>query len=217
MKGNMKHSRMIKQAKLMKRSKKVLFSDLYIVIDAPKEKTKKRKKALNVIIEGGDCSGKTTIFNELIKNIPQDMVYRVSKPDCFLNALDSTVNQLHHLKDDVPMFFERSFISELIYGKRFRKYTPDQERVFRQLLKEIPENTVIFIITSPDKTLMERYQQRGDSFVDATNILQINKEYLELVIYMREQTNARIIVVNNNSYIASAVEAMQLVIDDYYK
>lgn len=204
----MKLSRMIKHQRKFtsKRNVKVPM----FTIDFGSEKKNQEPKGWNIILEGGDCTGKTTVYGLLAQELGILVGHRADKPRNFWNANVEMFTQLEmmHRTQSQSVLYERSFISELIYGIRFRKYTKEQEMVFFNALKYLPENTIIFILTSDQKTLMDRYQARGDSFVEATDILNINSEYIKLAHHIPPATKAHVVLFNNEGPVEEVVKLM---------
>lgn len=162
------------------------------------------KKFKNIIIEGADCTGKTTIINAL-KSESSYHTYTASKTTNFLDALQASITQLQYINKTNKILFERSFISELIYGTRFRNYTPRDELFFFDLLDKIEKDTLVIILSAPQKVLMDRYQKRGDSFVDATDILNIDAEYRTLAIALANKPNISVLCIDTNAPIDKIV------------
>ena len=179
-------------------------------IEFKKEKRNKHmkteyKKFKNIIIEGADCTGKTTIINAL-KSESSYHTYTASKTTNFLDALQASITQLQYINKTNKILFERSFISELIYGIRFRNYTPRDELFFFDLLDKIEKDTLVIILTAPQKVLIDRYQKRGDSFVDATDILNIDAEYRTLANALANKPNISVLCIDTNAPISKIIE-----------
>lgn len=179
------------------------------------------KVFMNIILEGADCTGKSTLFDELKEKLhldpdPMGGVFVALKPKSLFHAMIEAGKQLIEFNTTGKghKLFERSFISELIYGVRFRQYNMQDEKIFVDYLQYLPINTMIIILTAEPKVLMHRYQQRGDSFVKATDILQINKEYLELACFIQSNSNAKVLIVDTNAPIEAIVTHIMNAIDN---
>lgn len=219
----MKHSRVIKIAQRKKNRKfSMTFKPVVVEINRhesffrgletmhPSNESKKVVKGWNIILEGGDCTGKSTIYPLLAEKLEILVGHRAEKPSNFYTANIEMFTQLNsmNIQNNKHCLYERSFISELIYGIRFRKYTHEQEMVFFEALKYIPENTIIFILTAQQEELIKRYQKRGDSFVKATEILSIDAEYMQLAQAMVPKTKAKVVIIDTTGSIESVVEAI---------
>jgi len=107
-----------------------------------------------VIVEGPDCSGKSTLVNQL------------------KNSLKWDAKSLHHIEGDQftrylreyafteNIIFDRSHISEEVYSTLWRKGTPFHEKE-KEVLDKILGIDSLIIFACPDtKTLKERYSSR---------------------------------------------------------
>lgn len=212
----MKHSRIIKNLNRKKNRKFTfspeVFKEWLNDMEATESimKNALKSKGWNIILEGGDCTGKSTIYPLLAEKLEILVGHRAVKPSNFYTANVEMFIQLNsmNIQNNKHCLYERSFISELIYGIRFRKYTHEQEMVFFDALKYIPENTIIFILTAQQQELINRYQKRGDSFVKATEILSIDAEYMQLAQAMVPKTKAKVVIIDTTGPIESVVEAI---------
>lgn len=212
----MKHSRIVKNLNRKKNRKFTFGPEVFMDWLNDKEATEATMKnaiktnGWNIILEGGDCTGKSTIYPLLAEKLEILVGHRAEKPSNFYTANIEMFTQLNsmNIQNNKHCLYERSFISELIYGIRFRKYTHEQEMVFFEALKYIPENTIIFILTAQQEELIKRYQKRGDSFVKATEILAIDAEYIQLAQAIVPKTKARVVIIDTTGPIESVVEAI---------
>ena len=212
----MKHSRIVKNLNRKKNRKFTFGPEVFMDWLNDKEATEATMKnaiktnGWNIILEGGDCTGKSTIYPLLAEKLEILAGHRAEKPSNFYTANIEMFTQLNsmNIQNNKHCLYERSFISELIYGIRFRKYTHEQEMVFFEALKYIPENTIIFILTAQQEELIKRYQKRGDSFVKATEILAIDAEYIQLAQAIVPKTKARVVIIDTTGPIESVVEAI---------
>lgn len=221
----MKHSRIIKNHKRKKNRTLIFNPEAFMKwlndMEAAEiiKKNNLETKGWNIILEGGDCTGKSTIYPLLAEKLEIPVGYRAEKPENFYKANIEMFTQLNsmNIQNNIHCIYERSFISELIYGKRFRKYTDEQEMAFFDGLKYIPENTIIFILTAQHEELIKRYQKRGDSFVKATEILLIDVDYLQLAQTIVLKTKAKVVIIDTTGPVESVVETMASVFKDIIK
>jgi len=98
----------------------------------------------NIVLEGPDCAGKTTLFNALHK------------------ATDYKYN-IH----------DRSALSMLIFSKYYKRDSDKlwYDTVFDELKKF---NTLYVVIIPSDKVVKERLNKRGDAIQDEESILEIS-------------------------------------------
>lgn len=133
-----------------------------------------------IILEGADLVGKTSIAKKLhqITGFPQTSIWiDLNKPKPAVISVSKTIRLIiDALKPDI--IFDRSFMSEYVYGNvlgRDISYIPELVHDWKHI-----KNCFLFIITANEDTLRKRYQQRGDSYVDINNIIEINEQYKKL-------------------------------------
>ena len=115
---------------------------------------KQKKKPIRIIIEGPDCSGKSTVVDRI------------------KNALRWDSKSLHHKEGDQfgryikeyalnsNIVFDRSHFSEIVYSILWRNGSPFSRKE-KALLDELCTYRTIIIFTCPAlKTIKERYKRR---------------------------------------------------------
>ncbi len=108
----------------------------------------------NILIEGVDCSGKSTLTKELKNRLRWDATALINKPGWqFERYLQQYVTAEHTI-------FERGHISALVYDQIFErsKHFSDSEVA---ILDSIVSETMLVILAIPDSaTARARYEER---------------------------------------------------------
>jgi len=124
-----------------------------------------------IIIEGLDGTGKTTLANDLLnKNyiLINNNLTSESHYDKYVNNIKTS---------DINSVSDRSFISEMVYGKVLSGTTKLSEEEFVNLVKLYSEyeTKIIYLYTSK-KILLER---RKDDFKDSKVIFHLYQELMD--------------------------------------
>jgi len=108
-----------------------------------------------IIIEGPDCSGKSTVVNR-IKNAP-----RWDSKSLSHSEGDQFTRYLQQYAFGKNTVFDRSHLSEIVYSKLWRGGNPfsaEEEAILNDIINE----RALVIFTCPDeKTIEERYKARS--------------------------------------------------------
>lgn len=124
-----------------------------------------------IIIEGLDGTGKTTLANNLLnKNY-----IRINNNLTSESHYDKYVNIIK--TSDINSVSDRSFISEMVYGKVLSSTTKLSEEEFINLVKLYSEyETKIIYLYASKKILLER---RKDDFKDSKVIFHLYQELMD--------------------------------------
>lgn len=110
-----------------------------------------------LIVEGSNKVGKTTFINSLVENlnrfnnievevfndrtaiddtkeVTKEMMYEITRDD-FIKALKKS---LDNANKNYICIFDRSYISEYVYGKKYRGYENDEVLKLDKFISEIP-------------------------------------------------------------------------------
>lgn len=124
-----------------------------------------------IIIEGLDGTGKTTLANDLLnKNyiLINNNLTSESHYDKYVNIIKTS---------DINSVSDRSFISEMVYGKILSGTTKLSEEEFINLVKLYSEyETKIIYLYASKKILLER---RKDDFKDSKVIFHLYQELMD--------------------------------------
>ena len=134
-----------------------------------------------VIIEGLDGVGKTTLVDYLVENGLKKYHFDYDE-----NNLDIYTKYINVLNQDTKnLVFDRSFISEMVYGPVLRKKCKLSLDQYTKLLYAYKEcNSSIIYLTSPKDILLLR---RANDIKDYQTILnyyeQLNEQYNRIMDY----------------------------------
>ena len=124
-----------------------------------------------IIIEGLDGTGKTTLANDLLnKNyiLINNNLTSESHYDKYVNIIKTS---------DINSVSDRSFISEMVYGKILSGTTKLSEEEFINLVKLYSEyETKIIYLYASKKILLER---KKDDFKDSKVIFHLYQELMD--------------------------------------
>jgi len=146
-----------------------------------------------LIIEGIDGVGKTTLSNQLENDgfIKYHFDYDEETDDLFEkynNVLLKNINDLN------KMVFDRSFISEMVYGPVLRGKSRLSEDEFKNLLISYHEQgcKIVFMTASKETLLSRReddsndlliineyYEQQNDQY---RKVMELSKTYIEMIM-----------------------------------
>lgn len=105
----------------------------------------------NINIEGPDCSGKTTMFNRLHKE----------------------TNFKYNIQD-------RSTMSMYVYACLYDR--PDRDVWFNRIVDDLKRLDTLYVVLLPhEDIILERLDQRGDEFQDASSIIKVRNLFSNLV------------------------------------
>ncbi len=131
-----------------------------------------------LVIEGADLVGKTTLAMELIRRGTQygPAVYRkLGLLPGHWNYKSDYINMMSPL-----VVIDRFYLSELIYGRVCRNYTPLTDKIVAELNDYLGlVGGLTLIITADNAVLDEQYVKRGDDMYKLNQIKEVNAAYIE--------------------------------------
>ena len=108
---------------------------------------------ININIEGPDCSGKTTLFNQIHKET--NFKYNIQDRSCMSMYVYSKLYE----RDDSSFWFD--------------KILDDIKRL----------DTLYIVLLPSNSTILERLRKRGDEFQDEESIIDVKRLFYNLVKY----------------------------------
>jgi len=126
---------------------------------------------MNILIEGCDCVGKSTVITELLKLDDFTVEHNAagkSKLETKQLYEQKTIN-LQHTNNHI---MDRLFLSECVYGQLYRNYYPNY---IRQLELKLP-NVVLILITADTNVIIDRFDNKN---IDIKDIDDIKIKFLE--------------------------------------
>lgn len=131
---------------------------------------------MNIVIEGVDCSGKSTVTESLSKKLG----FKVKKGSSFEITAQGNEAMYSHFKHLAPLdnvVIDRFIYSNLVYATLFPEYpilSYSQRGYIERLIKE---NTIVLYLTADSNTIVNRIEKRGDEYIDTSHIKDILGTY----------------------------------------
>jgi len=117
----------------------------------------------NIILEGCNCTGKSSIYEEIIHNglLGEAMIGIQHKnrmpPKTYKEGKELNEMLLQESNDNKGIIFDRHILSEQIYAPLLRGYMPDYIGSLETRLKK---HNILFLITADHKTVKKRYNNK---------------------------------------------------------
>lgn len=119
-----------------------------------------------IILEGPDCSGKTTLANEIMKKYKNCVyIHNATSPnitELHNNALVNAIN----LSDEFTVIIDRLHLSEEIYGSIFRNKVAYDTKSFDEKVSSIKNVYKILCLTDKETTLKLHAERKGIEMFD---------------------------------------------------
>lgn len=133
---------------------------------------------MRVIIDGCDGTGKSSVCEKLSNKFGCNIIR-------LTYSGDRSVKAYYQMMSIDNIVHDRSFISEIIYPKYFRRKSRLEPRCEEYLLNLIKYFSIRpFILTASNETIHNRIIKRGDEYIkDIDKFIDINQDYLK---YARE-------------------------------
>lgn len=127
-----------------------------------------------IIIEGCDCTFKTTLVNEIKKNLDKDfMTFHFSKPNDITDVYGGYIDSLYELSKYNNVILDRSFLGEYVYSQLWRGGLSMTYDNFKHLLlrcQKFFDNVFIIFCTGNKKDIIERMKKRGEDLLKENEI-----------------------------------------------
>ncbi len=169
---------------------------------------------MNLIFEGCDCVGKTTLINSIVKNSDKSFkVFHFQRPPDSMAA--SLVREFqkqmffvhsNYLIHDTDIIFDRYHIGELIYGKLYREYDIDY---IAELEKLIKEHCILICMHCDRKEIEKRFDNKGISRYDLEKVNNL------FVKHCKESKLRKIFIDTTNNTSQESFEEFKLKIQNF--
>lgn len=132
-----------------------------------------------IIFEGQDRVGKDTQIKLLIKYINNYEYIHFKKPSSKINAIRDIIINIKKIQENPNKIWiwNRSHISDYIYGKIYRKYNSDYIFDVEKKYKKIFENAYLIFLFCDIKTLLEREDGQSPSGKEINKYKELNRYY----------------------------------------
>jgi len=157
---------------------------------------------VNVILEGCDCVGKSSIAEELLLTGRFDLSIKYNNPKDKEDGERQYRNAVNIMNTRDRIIFDRALLGECIYAPLKRGYYPEY---MRDLEKRLSTNTYLFVITASLENVKKRFDHKFLRENQLGIVLETYKKEFEECNYKRKymiQTDTR-----------SAFEASNLICD----
>lgn len=127
---------------------------------------------MNIIIEGCDCVGKTSLIAEFLKLQPNYRVVKCSAPKDKEAAREEYTRIVKEIQLQNNIIFDRALLGEKVYAPVFRGYYPE----YMDELEEQCNNALVVLLTANPKIALQRFDGK---FIDADQIPNIMLSFFE--------------------------------------
>lgn len=130
------------------------------------------------IIEGVDCTGKTTLAKELAKRTGYEIV-KGSSFEIAKNGANYMFEYMSRLLDRENIIIDRFFHSNWVYSDvyNYDKMTIEQ---FSALANKVNHRALlVYLYANPD-TIIKRMRERGENYVDEKDVEILLQKYQEI-------------------------------------
>lgn len=134
---------------------------------------------MNIIIEGCDGSGKTTLAKELAKRTGFELVKGSSFEISRLGA-DGMYKHMKKLINQDNLIIDRFYQSNYVYGKLFG-YPIMEDYQFFDLSTIADEKAILVYLYADEYTITKRLKERGDKDIKPENVGDILNGYQEII------------------------------------
>ena len=138
-----------------------------------------------ILVEGTDCSGKSTLIKRFQDICHLNVFKNPIKPTAglqergFVNGTYfGAYNSAKLLRDD--LIFDRSHITELVYAKIKRGYEPEKD-FWNKWEEENSHYVVVVYVTASLDVLKERMKARGEDYISEEESVLITEAYDEYI------------------------------------
>lgn len=127
----------------------------------------------NILVEGPDCAGKSTLVKELKNHLGWDSLALTHKEG------PQYERYVNYYAVSSQTIFERGHLSEVIYSELFDRPRPFSPRQLRILNWMLAENILVVLADAPDPLLLRRYHARSHTrqIVDPITLIQAAKAF----------------------------------------
>jgi len=136
----------------------------------------------SIIVEGLDCTGKSTIIKHIQNEIPRLKYYHFEFPQGNTDIekyafqwgqFDMMFKFIELTNGSTQFIFDRAHIGEYIWGPKYRKMFPDYMPMIEDKYKNLP--IVLLHVHAHHSKIYQRFEQRED---EKTPGIMYIKEYL---------------------------------------
>ena len=133
-----------------------------------------------IIVEGSDCSGKTTLINQLSKLLNFQVVKGSSfeLSTCTNEQLFEKFSEMTKLKQTI---LDRFTPSNAVYAPLYKDFALLSDEQRKEIESEIKDRAIVIYLEADLETLTQRLQARGDDYVTVDKLSSIKEKYQEVM------------------------------------
>lgn len=151
---------------------------------------------MNIIFEGSDGVGKSTLINNLVKLTGKPVIkgssFEISEGGA--EAMFEWSKAV--LLNNKDVIIDRFFYSNMVYGKMYDYPTMTPEQ-YEELNSIVNETAVVYYLTADTEVLIERIMRRGDEHIQPEDIEKIQNVYEEIWRVCKPKNLVEIDTTNN--------------------
>lgn len=168
-----------------------------------------------IIIEGTDLVGKTSLSKLISERLEIPYARWWVDLSCSKSSMTSVSKSLVNLirATKLQVIFDRSLISELVYGKILGRDVSYLDELINEW--STLNNCFVIILVIQKDALRKRYYHRGDGYVSLEQIIHANFSYKLVFNHISKKFDALLIDVTNRTNDDIASEIVKFVIDKY--
>lgn len=133
-----------------------------------------------LIVEGSDCSGKTTLINQLSKllnfQVTKGSSFELSQ--CTNEQLFEKFSEMTKLNETI---FDRFIYSNLCYAPLYKDFAIITDEQRQEIESKIQDRAIVIYLEAELETLTQRLQLRGDDYVTVDRLSSIKEKYEEVM------------------------------------
>lgn len=134
---------------------------------------------MNIIVEGVDGSGKSSLISNLEK-LTGRKVIKGSSFEISAGGADAMFEQSKQiLLENEDVIIDRFFYSNIVYGKMYGYPTMTKEQ-YAELNNLVSERAVVYELVADTDVIIKRINKRGDNMINVSDIEKIQKAYAEM-------------------------------------
>ncbi len=134
---------------------------------------------MNILLEGVDCSGKSTFANLLSEKTGFEIVKGSSFEIANLGR-DSMFSYMMELLDKNNLIIDRFMYSNLVYGSLFN-YPMMSQNQYDALVDRLDRNSLVVYLHAPAGIIKYRLNNRGDNMISINDIDSILSTYKDIM------------------------------------
>lgn len=122
----------------------------------------------NIILEGCDCTGKTTLQKALLDRLKGSKEAHMKAPKSKEGALHEYKNWVEVLNLETGWILDRGFLGECVYAPLMRNYYPEY---MRDLERELYYHNVLILVVADPTVVQERFDGKFIKKKDIPHVL----------------------------------------------